>query len=482
LISKRKVETLRKSDFLIKKEILLVTMLFLLVASLITIRQVSAQEAKIYIDPETVKMRPGETFTVYINVANVTDLFGYELKLYYDRTVINITGAVRPSGHFLEPQIDPANQYVAKWEIKNNFNTTHGRLWLAYTLLAPETGRTGSGTLIQLNFTGLNIGETLLKFDEVILGNSLAEPILVTPIDGNVHVELPLLTLKVNPETVTATHRGEITYVNVDVVDLDVDWKAVGFEFKLGFDGTLLEPINITEGPFLKAFGETYMVQIIKQNYVHVGLLLLPQEDGNWTSFPEGSGTLATIFFNVTHGPSIAADLVLYDTLIGDCTAKPIPHLVTSGHYDFAVETLIHYITWTDPATNETYTFMVETKSNSTVNNIEFNQLHRYLTFTVTGPDDTIGFCNITIPQKLLCSEPDEWLIIVGGNSVAYEVVQNETHTSIYFAYSLSTKTVYIFGTTVIPEISMVSIQIIFLIMAAIAVILLKAKIFKERH
>ncbi len=115
--------------------------------------------------PAGIVVRMGQLFTVDINITDVTDLYAYEIRMWYSNIVINATNATRPSGHFLEP-VDPFNQYVAKWEIKNDYNSTHGRIWLGFSLLAPETARSGGGMLARITFKGLSKGLT-----SIILNN-----------------------------------------------------------------------------------------------------------------------------------------------------------------------------------------------------------------------------------------------------------------------------------------------------------------------
>ncbi len=139
-------------------------MLLLLLISITTtsiIRDAKAQQTTLLILPPSVTIsEPGETVTVDLNITGVVNLYGYEVKIYYLNSIVNATEAVRPPGHFMEPVIDPGNQFIPKWEIKNNFNATHGQLWLAFTLLAPEPAKSGSGILAKITFKGLAIGTT----------------------------------------------------------------------------------------------------------------------------------------------------------------------------------------------------------------------------------------------------------------------------------------------------------------------------------
>lgn len=140
--------------------------------------------------PSSVNARLNQLFTVDINITDVTNLYAYEMKIWYKNTVINGTSVIRPAGHFLEP-IDPINQYIAKWEIKNGYNSTHGRIWVAFSLLSPEIPRTGSGILIRITFKGINEGTTPIVLNNypgasgpVSLVDSSADPIPHVGIDG----------------------------------------------------------------------------------------------------------------------------------------------------------------------------------------------------------------------------------------------------------------------------------------------------------
>jgi parallel beta-helix repeat protein len=96
--------------------------------------------------------------------------------------------------------------------------------------------------------------------------------------------------------------------------------------------------------------------------------------------------------------------------------------------------------------------FYVSVESNSTVSNFYFNHAMKEIGFNVTGPDGTIGFCNVTIPKTLLLSYPiEQWIVLIDGQLPLYFIAtENETHTMLYFTYSHTTHQVQIFGTWVI--------------------------------
>jgi hypothetical protein len=151
---------------LIKKLSVLIIVATLMLSSIPFGQKASAQvTTSVFVDPPSIvneALTPGNTFVINITIANVTDLFAYEFKLFYLNSVLNLTKAIRPAGNLMEPS-DPANQFLPKWETKDNFNATHGRAWLSFTLLAPETSRTGSGALVQITFKILSVGSTPLE-------------------------------------------------------------------------------------------------------------------------------------------------------------------------------------------------------------------------------------------------------------------------------------------------------------------------------
>lgn len=130
---------------------------------------------------------PGQTATVDLNVTNVVNMYGYEAKIFFRNDVVNATEVFRPPGHFLEP-VDPTKQFEVVWEIKNNFNSTHGRIYIGFTMFAPEAARSGSGILARITFIGLNIGTTPVVLEEVILADNKAEAIPHTDQNGIIYV------------------------------------------------------------------------------------------------------------------------------------------------------------------------------------------------------------------------------------------------------------------------------------------------------
>ena len=120
-----------------------------------------------------------------------------------------------------------------------------------------------------------------------------------------------------------------ITTSSSFLIDINVEnvTDLYGFEFKLSYDTTILDATNITEGPFLKSGGPTFIAKMeINETTgtIWVAITLYEVEKG-----VDGSGTLVTITFEATAlGDS---PLHLYDTILGDSYGNPIPHSTKDG-------------------------------------------------------------------------------------------------------------------------------------------------------
>jgi hypothetical protein len=124
-----------------------------------------------------------ENFSINASIANVADLGGWELKLYYRNNILAVITAIE--GPFLKQGGSTAFFTV---ELNNNYNTTHGRIWLTCVLLGSVPGVDGSGTLATINFQAVGGGNTTLHLTDTVLGDSQANPIDHTTNDGNVRV------------------------------------------------------------------------------------------------------------------------------------------------------------------------------------------------------------------------------------------------------------------------------------------------------
>jgi len=147
--------------------------LFVLVISFILgIIVVKAQTTKLFVDPASVidlGLTPGNTFTVYIKVSDVENLYGYDFRLGYDTTILDLTATHTP------PSIWGSNYLT----ILNNVDETNGIYSLVVAAMSPAPSFNGSTSLVTLDFTVTGYGESVLDiYDSGLSDNgSPARPI-----------------------------------------------------------------------------------------------------------------------------------------------------------------------------------------------------------------------------------------------------------------------------------------------------------------
>ena len=128
----------------------------------------------------------------------------------------------------------------------------------------------------------------------------------------------------VNPQTIQAPMGQDFTIsINIsNVVDL------YGWSFKLRWNTTILEVVNVTEDTFLKDGGDTFFASKINNTAGHVTVdcTLLANVSG-----VSGNGALATIRFHVKEGGT--CDLILYETMLINSAEQSVGHTVVNGHF-----------------------------------------------------------------------------------------------------------------------------------------------------
>ncbi len=97
--------------------------------------------------------------------------------------------------------------------------------------------------------------------------------------------------------------------------------------------------------------------------------------------------------------------------------------------------------------------YVITTVSNSTVSDLNFNLTSKQLSFNVSGPSGTTGFCNITVPAELMRGDFSLYLDDVAlVEDVDYTVSYNGTHYVFSVIYVHSSHVIELVSTDVVPE------------------------------
>ena len=329
----------------------------MLLSSIIAIFPASAlPETRIYVDPPEVEGTAlGQEFTIEIILGDVADLYGWEVKLSWDNTLLNCTAEEFP--------ILPEG---LNWEGMNNFplgpgiNQEEG-VWYhglsAMPMVEPfPIPFTGTIELVTLTFkviqapTTADLSCTLTLFDSK-LSDSEANPIDHTLEHGfyiYYFVAAPGPWLEVGPDlplidgrhTWQARSVGEQKDIDIKINEVLLEHRLVGVEFKLRFDSALLEVVEeeCKEGPFMKdpawaLNGTQFVGPIVEEDetgwFVLIAVLLIPNDGDTdkWIAFPEGSGVLATIRFEAISAEpdaTVGCDLDLDDVKLANDKAEAV--------------------------------------------------------------------------------------------------------------------------------------------------------------
>jgi len=249
----------------------------------------------------------GSTFTVYVEMENISYSAGTEFKLRYDPEVLNITSTTPvPPTSPAEDQALPADFIYATGTMWTySVDRTKGIFWLSYTsgpLATPPPPTFGSGKVAQINFQVLGLGLTTLKLYDSIQGRPGGGSIPCDLSNGyfrNVQYETGVgyrtSMIAVPP---AGTQNAPFT-IQINITKtLTAQSGAFGvysWEFNMTYDKTLINATAIWEGTFFSKRVRIFSQIVgVNKGWVWANSTLNGDLPGVW-----GNGTLATVDFDI---------------------------------------------------------------------------------------------------------------------------------------------------------------------------------------
>jgi PKD repeat protein len=460
---------------------------------------------RFYVDPPEIvnpALGIGDSFSVDLNVENVTELYGWNCNLTFRPDVLQVwvetlafsTWMQTESGGAVYPLITVDNTagFVFLGQIVSPFPP-------------PPHGATGDGTLVTVTFNVTSVGASYLdltdsKLNTYISGNNV--PIPHTAEDGffdnRTGNAQPVASFSVDPLVANVSDTKEFNAS----ASYDPDGWLVSYHWDYG-DGTseiyvgnpsgggnwTAETAHVYShaGNFTVTLTVTdnddatdtetanvtvvgHDVAVITVTSSHVTVMKGVQVTVNVTVTNLGSYTETfnvTAYYNetaietqeVANMPSQTEEICtfLWDTAGADfgeyvlkanattveeeCDTKNNEYI--DGIVTIASTNIVDYTIVIGG-----FTFHVIVESNSTSSNFKFNQTEKTISFNVEGQTNTTGFCNITIPADFL-GGPYTTLFDYLPVSPPTQEITNGTHTFIYFTYNHSAHTIKIIGQTV---------------------------------
>jgi hypothetical protein len=135
-------------------------------------------------------------------------------------------------------------------------------------------------------------------------------------------------TVDVSPPSITATVGQEFS-VDINISNVS---DLYGWEFKLGWDPSLLSLVGVDEGPFLKSGGDTFFTYFLNttEEHIVVDCTLEGMIPG-----VNGTGTLATVTLNPTNVGKCPLNLYDVTLLDSNIPAQQISCSVVGGYGNF---------------------------------------------------------------------------------------------------------------------------------------------------
>jgi len=146
---------------------------------------VGAESTRVFLDPPSQTVAAaGDSFTINVSIADVSNLLGYQFTIYYNSTVMNRTQVAE--GSFLKS----GGQTYFSPSFIDQYNSTHGAVAISCTLLnvtGNVSGASGSGVLVTLEFKSLAAADsTSLHLADVgLVGLADSSPSLIPHEDSD---------------------------------------------------------------------------------------------------------------------------------------------------------------------------------------------------------------------------------------------------------------------------------------------------------
>lgn len=141
----------------------------------------------IQVSPANTTGNVGQQIAINTTVTDVTNMTGWEFKLFYLNSILNCTSFTE--GPFLKQ----AGTTFTVIDILNNYNSTHGRVLAACALLGMGTSESGSGVLATFTFNPTAPGQTNITLQDTKLSDDKIppQPIPHTVTHGTVSITAP---------------------------------------------------------------------------------------------------------------------------------------------------------------------------------------------------------------------------------------------------------------------------------------------------
>jgi len=280
---------------------------------------VAAPPAKLYVNPPRVvdpTLTPCHEFNVNISIINATDLYAWQLSIWFPIDLLNVTNVAE--GPFL--QSGGATHF--EYSILYTINGTHGGVVMSCEITS-GVGVSGNGDLATITFHVENLGESAIPIFDDVLQDSMAHTLPHNTFNGYFSNVL-LAKLSVVPPEIIDPTLVPCTQFDINITLDDVE-NMKSCQFNLTYNTAPLGFVGITLFKALNQTPSTSIIQDEDAGFIWIKLTY-PNPITTYESIP-----LVRITFHVdTYGVS---PLNLTDTILKDSLGQPIVHEVQHGFF-----------------------------------------------------------------------------------------------------------------------------------------------------
>jgi hypothetical protein len=174
LIQRLVTEMNRKKIIIIISCLIIATILLAyLVISITMNKPTTVKHTTLYVDPQRTEREVGQDFFINISISNVTDLYGWQLQLSWNKTILDVVSETE--GTFLRSRGTTFFYPI--------INAT-GYVKLDCNLVGNVSGVSGNGVLATIQFRVIGSGKCDLYLYETILVSSSEKSIVHTVKSG----------------------------------------------------------------------------------------------------------------------------------------------------------------------------------------------------------------------------------------------------------------------------------------------------------